>query len=248
MTITAYRINAAIFITTLLFSQISTAETFRVMLHAGSFPPYFFEEDNIEKGTIRDIFSAIAEETGDTIEYVRVPFKRALHKFETGSVDIEPMTNPVYRESSSVKGIYTIPYTVAEEIVLFHKDHYTLVEKPEDLFGHSIGVVNGYHYPKYSPYFEDGQIKPLPLKNEHKLIKLLAAERLSQVLINKDFAQYEIKKQNLSEQLILGPSYHVLDMMIRFHPKKKDAVPRFNKAIDKLVKDGTIDKIYQKYR
>ncbi len=230
------------------FSSKSFAETLRVMLHEGSFPPYFFEETDLKTGTIRDIFAALAEETGDTIEYVRVPFKRALHQFETGQIDIEPMTNPAYRGNSSVPGIYSLPYTVAEEILLFNKDDYFAVTSPEDLLGKSIGVVDGYHYPKYSAYFEDGRIKALPFNSENKLIQLLVAKRLSQVLINKDFAQYQIKKNLLQHDLVVGEPYHVLDMMIRFHPSKKDAVPRFNQAIEKLVNNGTIERIYNRYR
>lgn len=230
------------------FSSQCAAETFRVMLHTGSFPPYFFAQGDTKSGTIRDIFGAIAQETGDHFEYIRVPFKRALHQFEAGEVDIEPMTNPAYRGVSSVPGIYSIPYTVAEEIILFNKNHYTPVDSPEDLLGQSIGVVNGYYYPKYSPYFEDGRIRALPFENENKLVQLLLAERLAQVLINKDFAQYEIQKQQLADQLTVGKPYHVLDMMIRFHPNKQEAVPRFNQAIKKLLKDGTIERIYKKYR
>lgn len=248
MRVPAFKLTAAIFILASTFSPMSAAETLRVMLHTGSFPPYFFEESDSKQGTIRDIFTAISKETGDTIEYVRVPFKRALHLFEAGKVDIEPMTNPAYRGTSSVPGIYSIPYTIAEEVILFNKNHYTPVNSPEDLLGQTIGVVNGYHYPKYSPYFKDGRIKSLPFKNENKLIQLVAAERLSQVLINKDFAQYEMKKQGLSNRLTLGQPYHVLDMMVRFHPNKKEAVPRFNRAIKKLIENGTIEHIYSQYR
>ena len=81
------------------------------MLHTGSFPPYFFEEGDSRTGTIRDIFTAIAQETGDSIEYVRVPFKRAQRQFEIGRIDVEPMTNPIFRQYSSVPGIYSIPFT-----------------------------------------------------------------------------------------------------------------------------------------
>ena len=111
-----------------------------------------------------------------------------------------------------------------------------------------MGVVQGDRYPVYEPYFADERIKRHPLKNENKLIQLLLAKRVDQVLINKDFAQYQIKKQHLREQLIIGGTYDQLDMMIRFHPNKKSALPRFNKAIKKLLQDGTIEHIYDGYR
>lgn len=231
-----------------LFSSVSFADTFRVMLHTGSFPPYFFDKGDARTGTIKDIYSAIAQETGDTIEYVRVPFNRALHKFEIGEIDIEPMTNPAYRGDSTVIGVYSVPFAVAEEVILFNKKEFIQVNSPDDLLGKTVGVVKGYYYPNYTPYFEDGRIKTSSAKSENKLIKLLAANRFSQALINKDFAQYTMKEQGLKDQLAVGQTFNALDMMIRFHPNKKEAVPRFNTAIQKLKDNGTIEKIYNSYR
>ncbi|WED22409.1 transporter substrate-binding domain-containing protein [Vibrio sp. JC009] len=248
MKLDLFRLKPVILLLALFFSHVSAAETFRVMLHTGSFPPYFFEENDTRTGTIRDVFTAISRETGDTFEYVRVPFNRALHLFEIGEIDIEPMTNPAFRGSSSVPGIYSIPFTAAEEIILFHKDRYIQVNSPEDLLGKTIGVVKGYYYPKYTPYFEDGRIEAHQFENENKLIKLLALGRLSQVLINKDFAGFMIKQQHMADKLTIGSVYHVLDMMIRFHPSKENAVPRFNQAIEKLIETGAIEQIYDKYR
>lgn len=239
---------AAVLVAVSSFSGAVAADTLRVMLHAGSFPPYFFEEGDSRTGTIKDIFKALSQETGDSIEYVRVPFNRALYMFEAGKIHIEPMTNPAYRGESNVPGVYSIPFTVADETILFKKGHYKKVESQEDFLGETIGVVKGYYYPKYSPYFEDGRIESSPEQSENKLIQLLVSGRIHQALINKDFAQYQIKNQDLGNELVLGESYHSLDMMIRFHPSKSDAVERFNKAILKLKADGTIEKIYDEYR
>lgn len=241
-------LKIAILIIALPFAHFSTAETLRVMLHTGSFPPYFFEEEDSQTGTIKDIFSAISQQTGDTIEYVRVPFKRALRMFETGEIDIEPMTNPIWRQSSSVPGIYSIPLITSEDVIVFRAEQYIPAHSADDLLGKRVGVIQGYSYPAYDTYFSDGRIEAAPFHNENKLIQLLIAGRLDQALINKDFTQYQMKKQNLNGQLKIGSSYSVLDLMIRFHPSKEGVLPRFNKAIKKLVKDGTIDEIYSRYR
>ncbi|WP_019614580.1 substrate-binding periplasmic protein [Psychromonas ossibalaenae] len=243
-----YRLTAVIFMVLSFFTHISSAETFRVMLHTGAFPPYFFKEGDSRTGTIRDIFTAITQETGDSVEYIRAPFKRSLRLFETGKIDIEPMTNPVWRKSSSVPGSYSVPFSVSEEVILFRQEQYIAVHSPEDLLGKTIGVIKGYYYPIYEPYFADGRIKANRLSSENKLIQLLLAERLDQAFINKDFVQYQIKTQNYTEQLVVGESTSVVEQMIRFHPAKKSALPRFNKAIKKLLKDGSIESIYARYR
>nr|WP_235727734.1 transporter substrate-binding domain-containing protein [Maridesulfovibrio frigidus] len=218
------------------------------MLHVDSLPPYSFDKGDARTGIIKDLFAALVKDTGDTVEYVRVPFKRALYQFDEGKIDIEPMSNPIWRKSSSLKAIYSIPFAVSEEILLFNADKYFPVNSPEDLLGRTVGVISGYYYPVYTPYFADERIKPHPLRSENKLIQLLLAGRLDQALMNKDFAQYQIKTQNLAGKLMVGEPCSVLDMMIRFHPSKKNAVPRFNEAIQKLLNDGTIEQIYDRYR
>lgn len=218
------------------------------MLHTGSFPPYFFEDGDSRTGTIKDIFEALSEETGDTIEYVRVPFNRALYMFEAGEIHVEPMTNPAYRGESKVLGVYSIPFTVADETILFNKKHFKEVNSQEDLLGEAVGVVKGYYYPKYSPYFKDGRIEAYPAKGENKLIQLLLTDRIHQALINKDFAQFQIREQKLGGSLVVGKPYHSLDMMIRFHPSKQELVHQYNEAITKLKGNGTIESIYNKYR
>ncbi|WP_432735956.1 substrate-binding periplasmic protein [Maridesulfovibrio sp. FT414] len=228
--------------------NVSAADNFRVMLYDASFPPYFFDKEDPRTGIVKDLFSAFGKETGDTFEYVRVPFKRALHQFDSGQIDIEPMSNPAWRGDSAVLGEYSIPMGVSELIVLFNADKYLPIESPKDLTGRTIGVVMGYYYPSFAPYFEDGSIKPHVLPSDAKLIQLLEAGRLDQAIMNKDFALYQIKEKRLHGKLKLSRPCSALDMMVRFHPSKKDAIPRFNKAIRKLLDDGTIKRIYDQYR
>ncbi len=226
----------------------SHADNFRVMLHTGSFPPYFFEKDDPRSGIIKDLFDTFSKETGDTFEYIRVPFKRAQYQFDKGVIDIEPMANPVWRTSASVPGLYSIPLALSEEILLFNIDKAIPVESPDDLVGKTIGGVMGYHYPVYGPYFDNGRIKLHLLPSENKLIQLLLAGRLDQALMNKVYAQYQIKTRFLDDKLVISKPCSVLDMRIRFHPSKRNAIPRFNKAIRKFLADGTIDRIYARYR
>ncbi len=241
------------FVTTILiiapsFAKSSGAESYRVMRYTESFPPYYFEEGSSQTGIVKDVFAALANETGDTFEYILLPYKRALYNFEIGKIDIEPMSNPVWRKHSAVLGVYSIPFAVSEQIILYNSKYYRPVNLPEDLLGKTVGTVMGYTYPVYGPYFADGRIKAHPLSNENKLIKMLLAGRLHQSIMNKDFALYRIKTEHLKDQLIISEPCNMVDMMIRFHPSKKDAIPKFNKAISKLLKDGTIKKIYDQYR
>ena len=226
----------------------SCAETYRVMRYAESFPPYYFANDHFQKGIVLDLFSAIARETGDTFDFVRVPFKRALYKFDSGAIDIEPMTNPEWRKNAVVVGCYSIPFAVSEQVVVYNAKHSHPTGAPESLLGQTIGTVMGYTYPLYGPYFADGRIKKYELGNEAKLIEMLLADRLHQAVMNKKFALYMSKRHKAKGHLVISKPCNTVDMMIRVHPSKKDALPKFNRAIKKLLADGTIAKIYAQYR
>ncbi|WP_321404595.1 transporter substrate-binding domain-containing protein [Maridesulfovibrio sp.] len=224
------------------------AETFRVMRYCESFPPYYFNSDSPQSGIVRDLFTALTKETGDNFEFVDVPYKRGLYKFDSGQVDIEPMANPVWRKHAKVPGVYSIPFAVSEQIILYNSKYYQMVNMPDDLLGETIGTVYGYTYPVYGPYFEKGMLTAYAVKNENKLVQMLLAGRLHQAIMNKDFAIYAVKERDAEGQLIASEPCNSVKMMIRFHPSKKKAVPRFDRALKKLIADGTINKIYEKYR
>jgi polar amino acid transport system substrate-binding protein len=238
----------ASFLFTSSFIPSSAAETYRVMQYRKSFPPFYFDKGNPRTGIVRDIFAALAKETGDSFEFVRVPFKRALYKFDAGEVDIEPMANPAWRKNSIVPGLYSIPFAVSEQIVLYNAKYYKTAVFPEELLGETIGTVSGYTYPTFGPYFESGKLKAYALKDENKLVQMVLAGRLEQAIMNKDFALFAIKELGAEEQLVISKPCDTVDIMIRFHPSKRKAVSKFNKALKRLMSDGTIDKIYNKYR
>lgn len=225
-----------------------SAQNLRVLVYDKPFPPYYFTEGAPQKGIVREVFDALAAETGDHFEYVRYPFMRALHEFEKGRVDIEPMASPGWRKNSSVPGVYSIPFAVSEEIVLFRKDSAVPDCSPESLLGRTIGVVSGYNYPAFDSFFESGRITAYPLPNETRLVQMLLAGRLDQALMNSDFARYQMKIRNAADKLVVSKPCSALDMMIRVHPDKKDVLPRFNRALRKLMENGTIKRIYDRYR
>ncbi|NDV23409.1 ABC transporter substrate-binding protein [Desulfovibrio sp. JC022] len=230
------------------FAKDCAAETYRVMRYIESFPPYYFPKSSFQSGIVKDIFAALSKETGDTFEFVSLPYKRALYQFVTGKIDIEPMANPAWRSHSSVPGIYSIPFGVSEQIVLYNAKYAQPAYLPEDFAGETVGTVAGYTYPVFGVYFADGRIKEHQLKSENKLIQMLIADRLHQAIMNKDFALYRIKTEQLKDQLVVSKPCNSVPMMIRVHPSRKDALPKFNKAIKKLLEDGTISKIYGQYR
>lgn len=223
------------------------ADHFRVMLY-GPYPPYVFSEGDNRTGISKDLCNAIGKVTNDTFEFVAAPFQRAQFLFDEGEIDLEVFCNPAWRKQSNVPGVFTIPHGKSVDIMLFGKGMKIPVKSPADLAGRTIGTVKGYIYPVYQPYFENQTINKFAGRDESQLLKMLYRGRLGQIFISKVLAQYLIKKNPQYAIFEFGPEISNRDMSIRLHPSKADAIPRFNKAIRQLLNDGTIDRIYAKYR
>ncbi|MGI0115819.1 substrate-binding periplasmic protein [Zooshikella sp. RANM57] len=225
------------------------AEEFSVVLHGQEdFPPYFFKEGDSFRGFYSDFFDALSQKMGDHFSFHDVPFTRSLIMFETNQVDIEPGVNPVWRAGEKVQGLYTIPYAQSVDILLFAPGKRIPVSASEDLEGKRIGVIRGYQYPSFTRFFQSGTILRVDMTRESQLLGMLELGRLDQIIINKYLALYLMKQNPDYKDFEVGYEVSSVDIMLRIHPNKAEALPRFNSAIKQLTDSGTIEQIWKKYR
>ncbi|MBU2712911.1 substrate-binding periplasmic protein [Zooshikella harenae] len=225
------------------------AEEFSVVLHGQEdFPPYFFKEGDSFKGFYSDFFDALGQKMGDHFSFHDVPFTRSLLMFETSQVDIEPGVNPEWRAREKVPGLYTVPYAQSIDILLFAPGKRIPVSAPEDLEGKRIGVIRGYQYPSFTQFFQSGAILRVDMTKESQLLGMLELGRLDQIIINKYLALYQMKQHPDYKNFEVGYEVSSVDIMLRIHPNKAEALPRFNNAIKQLIDSGTIEQIWEKYR
>ncbi|OZG74342.1 hypothetical protein BTA51_04840 [Hahella sp. CCB-MM4] len=224
------------------------AEEFRVLGHLKDLPPYFFTQGDALTGFYKDFFEAISEITGDRFIFHQHPITRGLVLFEQNQVDIEPGVNPVWRIGQKTHGLYSIPYAKSIDIVLFGSGKSFPVAKPFDLRGKRIGVVRGYQYPGFTELFLSGEIERYDLTGESQLLEMLVLGRLDQVIINKDMALYRMQQDPAYQKLEVGYQVSSVNVMLRIHPNKKEALPRLNAAIKQLIDHGRIEQIWNKYR
>lgn len=218
------------------------------MQYNNHFPPLVFVENDKTVGIVDDVLKAIGDVTGDTFIYVEAPFQRAMMLFEAGEVDLEPSVSPAWREESKAS-VYTIPYRRSVDAMLFpNASSVVAVQSPTDLIGKTIGVVRGYKYPGYDRYFEGGTLHKVESRDEDMLLEKLRLGRVDVVFIHKPYAQYMMKINEAYRDFRFGSSISELDIMMRLNVGRKDALPRFNEALRKLLDDGEIERILAKYR
>ena len=230
-----------------IFNTMSYAEQFKVGII--NHPPYQMTDSEQFTGIYIDVFREISKETGDTFIFKFFPVARLKVQFTNGQVDIEPGINPSWRQNEPIRGEYTLPFAKSIDIALFNKGDSIPINGPESLPEKSrVGVVRGYFYPGFMESFDKGRIIRDISINEFKVLKKLAVNRYHIAFINKAVARYWISNDPTFKNFEIGSTIGVADIMLRVHPSKKQAVERFNKAIEKLIKNNKIDAIFAKYQ
>jgi len=227
--------------------RFGVAETFVVALYEKGSPPLFFEKGAPETGIYKDLLTLIGAITGDHFEYKYYPAKRAMRLFDSAGYDIEPGVNPTWREAAEIQGVYTVPFAEANDVLVFRNNEVKEISKPEDLAGERVGTMNGFVYPPFSSVFSRGLVLREDTRTELQLIAMLSRKRLDQILMRQDTAEYRIRTNQQFSNLEVGPVISSIPIMFRFHPDKREAIERFNKAIKRLKDKREIERIYNRY-
>ena len=84
--------------------------------------------------------------------------------------------------------------------------------------------------------------------DEDKLMQKLANGRLDAAFIRKEAALYRIKMDTSYNNIKVGPVIGSADIMLRIHPSKAATLDSINAAITKIIDNGQLQSIYDKYR
>lgn len=211
-------------------------------------PPMSFPEKQQQSGIYQEILAAIGKHSGDTFVYKYFPPKRLLVAFERGSIDIEPGINPAWRENANIISLYSEDFAISQNIILFARNSKIPVTRPKDLINRRVGTIQGYYYPGYTGLFRTKRIIREDGDSELNLLQRMASGRFEQIFIQKDVAFYWMSRNRNFAEFEVGNANFTDHIMFRVHPTKERALKRMNLAIKQLKSDGTIEKIYGKYR
>ncbi len=224
------------------------AETLNVGLYDTEFPPLHFKEGDQRTGLAKDILSHLSKLTGHHFVYTYLPALRLEAKFQKGEIDIETFVNPIWYEKSEVPGLYSVPYGKSSDVVVFRKDKRFPVAKASDLKGKRVGMIRGYSYPGFMEAIAKGDIVREDSGTEMQLLEKLAKGRYDQIFIQKEMAQYVIKRNSTYQDLEVGDEISSIDVMLRIHPSKDYILSDINHALKTMINAGVIEEIYNQYR
>ncbi len=204
-----------------------------------------FEISSVEKSIIHRQAIAVMrvayERIGISIIVTPLPTKRSLLMADRGDVDGEAGRIPgTEKQFTNLIPITSAPIAFVEGGV-FSKTHREKIRTWSNLKGLKVAIRRG------ELYAEKGTRGLSPLVADHypSLIKLLMNDRIDVFVGIKSDAFFELRKNpNYNLIKMLEPPLYSAPLFHLVHKKNKDIVPRLEKVIFNMQKQGEIKRIH----
>lgn len=219
------------------------------------FPPLvWYEEKNgiFEAFGIQpDILEELSKRTGIQYDLIRMPFARIKMSLKFGKIDAS--LGGWKWPDREVYGTYMdrpMAYDFFKLYVIKGKEFN--FEKVEDLFNKRIGKLHALNvYPEMDRATKEGKMKVSEMNKRCRLIKMLKLGRLDAILSSSMAMTYESKIMGITDIVALPKMLTKPQGTYIWFSKKSDVDPtvieQFNRAMEEMHQDKTIDKIFQKY-
>lgn len=211
--------------------------------------PFFLVSNSQFSGIGPDILTEITRRTGDSISFQRFPNKRTIIMFNEKKIDMMVLDSPLWNDPNNSKSmVFSNEVMSVQEYVYFLKDNYIEVKKPVDFRGKTVNILRGYVYPVFQNAFKRGIVNKNEISYESNLIKTLMAKRCSAIFMDSVAFRYIISQLGYDKKLFKrGLQLSDTKLGFKIRREKAHILPRFNKAIAAMKKDGTIKRIIKKY-
>ncbi|BES72389.1 amino acid ABC transporter substrate-binding protein [Marinobacter nanhaiticus D15-8W] len=212
---------------------------------SGRYFPFTFVEKDQLKGFEVDVMNAIAKELGREVNYHTAAFSGLFGMLESGRIDT--VANQItITEDRQAKYVFTQPY-VYDGAQVVTKQGNDEIESVEDLKGKTVAVNLGSNFEallRELPYADEIDIRTY----ESNLEQDTALGRVDAFVMDRISASQIIKDKPLPLELA-GPTFSTIRNAYPFPDTEEGRALRdkFDAAIDKLHKDGTLKKISESW-
>ena len=236
--------------TTTASEDIATERT--LTLAADPWCPYNCAPGGDQEGYLIDIARQVFEPLGYRVQYLNLPWRRALEFSRRGVIDgAVGVTEGT--EFGHLLGNQVLGY---DETVLISRMGETLqYRRASDLKGLRVGVINNYSYDnggELDTFIASNVNNVRVLYHEaalESLLQMLVANRVDVVLENRIVALYSIDRLRLTERLKIVPTGIRNALYIGFTPNAKSQQLKalLDKGIQSLRENGELDRILRRY-
>lgn len=236
-----------LFITLLLFVSVSIFSEEYIVATA-EWSPYAMKTDKEILGISVDILKEVFILTGDTYTIKLLPVERLNKLFDDNKIDINFADSPLWNDPSNGNYLFTVSYSNVDEYIYFKKDKFIDVKTPDDLKGKKVGIVRGYYYEVFENNFNNNLLIKDESNTNEALFQKLNWGRIDCAFFDTVLFDYLIKTEKANvDDFKRGVVLTNSPLGFKIRIEKKNSVEKFNKAIEKLKRDGVVDRIIKKY-
>lgn len=211
---------------------------------SADYPPYEFHKTVDGKDTYAgwemDLAKAIAQDLGVTLEIKDLGFEGLIGDLNAQKVDfvIAAMTITEKRAQSVD---FSMPYWKGGQVLLMKPDKAAAFKSVADLNGKTIGVQLGSTGEEEAKKIAGAKVKPLE-KFEAAVLDLMSGR------VDAVACDYTVgRNYEMTQGLKIVHSMSSEQTGIAFRKGDKELIEAVNKSLDKLIKDGSIDKMVKVY-
>jgi len=203
------------------------------------FPPFESLEGGKVVGIEVEIMELICEELGVELEIEQINFDAVLTGVQTGKYDcgMSGISVTPKREKNT---LFTVPYCLAAQCIVVKAD--SDIASKADLAGKKISVQTG----TTAAEFCSGEGYELSQFEANQDAKLALTQGKVEAWVVDDLTAAELCKGDDTVK-ILDESMTTEPYAFAFAFGSEDLVKEINKIMEKLIEDGTIEALFEKY-
>lgn len=213
-------------------------------------PPFILERDGVvHSGIIKDLAEKVAAVVDGDAEFVKLPVARIEPQLQSGVIDIDCLTSPIWKESPSSYNWSPVILNGADRFLVW-PEFASKLNAFDDLRGMTLGIYNGYVYhPEIMRMIKENEISTIKVKGLEHGIQLLKLKRLDALIDFGILLKYQLKTKGLSGQLVLADlPADEYDLHCAYSKKMKIPAEMVNSIFEQLKKTGEVGKILNRYQ
>ncbi len=184
-----------------------------------------------------------------TFNNICVPRKRMDAMMLNGEAQAFFLNNPMFVRIHREAFIWSDPIWHTEDKVVTLAGKAFRFERPEDLFGKTIGKLFGNGYGEYDHLFEEGRIKTEDAKSPGALFKMALAGRVDAFIANTHTAPYQMRRAGLDPSRFTFLPKPVLAFDLSMQISRR--CPGFRDQLDRFIaqskRNGFLQRLEDKY-
>ena len=211
-----------------------------VMVTNATFPPYEFVSNQKIDGIDPEIIRRISEALGYELEIQDMSFDSVIAAVQSGKASVAASGITVTEERKKQVS-FTIPYVVAEQVVLVKKD--SPIRNRQDLFRKRIGVQHG---TTGDLFVAKNLQEPERFSNGPLAVAALLAGKIDAVVIDSEPAEVFLAQRSTLRKLPEALTFEEYAFAIAKNNPK--LLAEFNRELEKMKKSGELNSIIRSYR